>query len=132
MKTISLFLIAVILSFHSTVAQDWTFSAIAWGAKPSIDLDSQGIPHFAYTFPGNYLNPFNPSPTIRHGLSKDSHVILEVFSMPGQQAAVLMDEGQDAVFHEVTFERAALTSGVCFYRLTVADFVEIRKLVLVC
>ena len=39
------------LVFHaSTHAQDWQFSTVATGAKPSLDGDSQGHPHVAYVY----------------------------------------------------------------------------------
>jgi hypothetical protein len=78
----------------------------------------------------NYPNPFNPSTTIQYGLQRRSHVNLTVFNTLGQEVATLVDETQDAGYHEVRFDGSGLASGVYFYRLRAGDFVQSRRLVL--
>ena len=78
----------------------------------------------------NYPNPFNPSTTIRYGLSENAHVTLGVFNILGQQVAALVSDEQDAGYHEVTFERGTLASGVYLYRIHAGDYVEVKKLVI--
>jgi len=102
----------------------WNFSVLITGIGLDPTLPRE---HFLYQ---NYPNPFNPSTTIRYGLPQQTHVTLEVFNMLGQQVALLMDEPQDAGYHEVIFERAALASGLYFYRLRAGDFVGTKKLIL--
>jgi hypothetical protein len=53
-----------------------------------------------------------------------------VFNTLGQQVATLVQEEQDAGYHEVKFDGSGLSSGVYFYRLRAGDFVETRRLVL--
>jgi hypothetical protein len=97
----------------------------------------------------NYPNPFNPSTTIRYALPTRSHVRLTVFNTLGQRVATLVDEENDAGYHEVQLsaksgtpfggDGAQLSSGVYFYRLQAADvaassgqsFVQTRRLVLI-
>ena len=78
----------------------------------------------------NYPNPFNPTTAIRYALSHQSHVTLTVFNNLGQLVATLVDESQDAGYHELRFDGSGLASGVYFYRLTAGEYVSTRRLVL--
>ena len=90
------------------------------------------IPHypFAYELSQNYPNPFNPSTTIRYALPNRAHVTLSVFNTLGQQVATLVNETQDAGFHDVWFGASGLASGVYFYRLRAGDYVATKRLLL--
>jgi hypothetical protein len=77
----------------------------------------------------NYPNPFNPSTAIEYQLPIQSHVTLKVFNMLGQEAAVLVDEVQEAGYKSVQFNASSLPSGVYLYRLTAGDFVAAKKLI---
>jgi hypothetical protein len=78
----------------------------------------------------NYPNPFNPATTIRYALLRTSHVTLTVFNILGQQLTQLVNEQQQAGYHEVEFGSKSLASGVYFYRIQAGDFVASRKLLL--
>jgi len=78
----------------------------------------------------NYPNPFNPSTTIRYGLPSRSHVTLAIFNTLGQQVATLVEGEMEAGYHEVAFDASGLSSGVYFYRITAAGFMETKRLML--
>lgn len=83
----------------------------------------------------NYPNPFNPTTQIRYGLPKQSHVILAIYNMLGQEIARLLDEDQREGYHEVRWDGrsrngALVSSGVYFYRITAGSFVDIKKMML--
>lgn len=86
----------------------------------------------------NYPNPFNPSTTIRYGLPNTSQVTLTAYNTLGQRVALLVNERQDAGYHEAVLDGSGLSSGVYFYKLSASDpssstgqgFVETRKLLL--
>jgi len=105
-------------------SEAWSFLVLLTGVSNENSIPAE------YSLSQNYPNPFNPSTVIRYGLPSQSHVSLEVFNMLGQRVASLVDEVQDPGYYEVTFERADLSSGLYFYRLTASNFVETRKLVL--
>jgi hypothetical protein len=66
----------------------------------------------------NYPNPFNPSTSIRFTLSRDDHVMLDIFNARGQQIERLLDEDlQAGIAHEVNFDGNGLASGIYYYRL---------------
>jgi len=79
----------------------------------------------------NYPNPFNPTTEISYVLSKSSTVQLEVISLLGQRIELLIDEMQSAGKHLVRFDGNSLSAGVYFYRLTVGEFVDQKKMILV-
>ena len=90
----------------------------------------------------NYPNPFNPATQIRYALPLRSSVTLEVYNALGQRVAALVNESEEAGFHEARFDGTNLASGVYFYRLmahpasgaagaAAGDFVRTMKLLLV-
>jgi hypothetical protein len=78
----------------------------------------------------NYPNPFNPSTTIRYALPSRTHVTLTIFNTLGQQVVTLVNEVQDAGYHDVRFDGTNLSSGVYFYRIVAGTYVESKKLVI--
>ncbi len=79
----------------------------------------------------NFPNPFNSGTTIRFELPRASVVQLCVYDLLGREVSVLVNDRKDTGVHEVRFDGSGLASGVYFYRLTVGDFVQTRKLVLI-
>ncbi len=78
----------------------------------------------------NYPNPFNPSTVIKYGLPKGVHVTLSLFNTLGQRVQALVDEVQQAGYHEATLDGSSLASGVYLYRIEAGDVVQTRTLVL--
>jgi len=78
---------------------------------------------------GNYPNPFNPSTTVRYGLSGRSMVTLVVYNAIGQEVARLAGGLQEAGVHELRFDAGSLASGVYIYRLTAGGFSAQRPMV---
>jgi hypothetical protein len=78
----------------------------------------------------NYPNPFNPITTIRYGLPARSRVTLTVYNTLGQSVAVLVNEIQDAGYHEVRFSAGGHASGLYFYQLQAGNFRATKKLLL--
>ena len=77
----------------------------------------------------NYPNPFNPSTTIRYELAKRAIISLRIFNMLGQEIALLVDEQKEAGSYQVQWN-ANVPSGIYFYRLQAAEFVETKKAIL--
>jgi len=98
-----------------------------WSANPARSRSQSPVTAVLFD---NYPNPFNPSTTIRYGLSENAHVKLEVFNMLGQSVAVLIDGDQEAGYHEVAFGAADLSSGIYLCRIQADRFVAMRKLLL--
>jgi hypothetical protein len=91
-----------------------------------------------YALAQNFPNPFNPSTTIEFTLPQATRVTLKVYNMLGQEVATLLDradmeEGEQSV----TFDAAALSSGVYLYRIVTQPldggqtFQQVKRMVLV-
>ncbi len=78
----------------------------------------------------NYPNPFNPSTFISYDLPKWGNVTLEVFDASGRRVSTLVNEVQKAGSYKLEFNAGSLSSGVYFYKLTAADFVSTKKMIL--
>ncbi len=78
----------------------------------------------------NYPNPFNPSTRINYSISIQSHVILTVYDMLGNEIAILVDEFKPAGTYIVEFNAASLPSGMYFYTLNAGEFTETKKMIL--
>jgi hypothetical protein len=78
----------------------------------------------------NYPNPFNPTTTIRYSIPERGEVELIVYDALGHEIKTLISGDHDAGVYEVDFDATGLSSGVYFYQIKSASFVETRKLVL--
>jgi hypothetical protein len=83
-----------------------------------------------YKLEQNYPNPFNPSTTISFTITTSSLVTLKVFDILGNEIRSLVNEEKSAGNYELEFNAANLPSGVYFYRLQTANFIETKKMIL--
>jgi subtilisin family serine protease len=78
----------------------------------------------------NFPNPFNPRTEIGYRIPETGHVSLKIYDLLGTEVAALVNQRQTAGRYAVTWDASEQSSGVYFYRLTVGNLVETRKLVL--
>lgn len=83
-----------------------------------------------YRLEQNYPNPFNPGATIQFSLPRSGYVTLKIYNALGEAMTTLVSKNLPAGKHHVLWEAKGMASGIYFYRLQAADFVETRKLVL--
>ena len=79
----------------------------------------------------NYPNPFNPSTTIRYEIPKSTFVILSIFDLLGREITTLVNQVQNAGYHEITFNAKKLSSGIYIYQIKAGEFSQIRKMLLI-
>ena len=98
---------------------------VAW-SKPAIEwLPEQ------YVLEQNYPNPFNPSTTINYAIPNDGMVSMKIYNLLGQEVANLVNEFQEAGYHQVVFEAGHLSSGVYLAVMQSAEFIDTRKIILI-
>jgi hypothetical protein len=95
-----------------------------------VSVAEQNVLPREFALSQNYPNPFNPNTTIHYSLPHISFVTLTVYNTLGQQVAQLVNEQQQAGYHDVVFRGDGLSSGVYFYRIQAGDFVASKKLLL--
>ena len=78
----------------------------------------------------NYPNPFNPSTTIRYTLSKNVQVSIKIYDLLGQEITTLIDKIMPAGIHSVSWNGQKFPSGMYFYKMTVGNHSEIKKMML--
>jgi len=84
----------------------------------------------------NYPNPFNPNTTILFYLKSTAEVKLDIYNTAGQLVKSLVYGQKMAGQHAVSWsglnnQGKLVPSGVYFSRLTVGEFVDQRKMLLV-
>lgn len=91
---------------------------------------NSGVPEKFY-LKQNYPNPFNPQTRISFGVVKSGFVNLKVYDALGREVANLVNENLKSGNYEVTFRGDNLASGMYFYKLSVNDFTETKKMLMV-
>lgn len=84
-----------------------------------------------YKLYNNYPNPFNPSTKIKFDIKEAGFTELSVYSITGEQVALVASGSLKAGTYEAEWNAGALTSGVYFYRLTSGTYYETKRLMLV-
>ena len=83
-----------------------------------------------YDLENNYPNPFNPSTRIKYQIPDAGFVTLKVYDVLGNEVATLVTENKETGRYNITFDAAALSSGVYIYQLSVNDYLSTKKMVL--
>ena len=86
----------------------------------------------------NYPNPFNPTTKIKYTIpivetrhaSSLQMVTLKIYDILGNEVAKLVNEEKPAGEYEVEFDGSNLPSGIYFYQLKAASFIQTKKMVL--
>ncbi|MCP4686017.1 MAG: T9SS type A sorting domain-containing protein [bacterium] len=92
------------------------------------------LPH-AFGLDQNYPNPFNPETEIGFSVPASSRVQLTIYNALGQRVKTLVDDVMNAGPARVTWDgtdRAGngVASGVYFYRLTIGENTDAKKMLL--
>jgi hypothetical protein len=71
-------------------------------------------------------------PALSAGRPHSSFVNLKVFDVLGREVTTLVNEEMRAGKYERAFDAGGLASGAYFYRLRSGEFVQTKKLLLLC
>ncbi|MCP4580119.1 MAG: T9SS type A sorting domain-containing protein [candidate division Zixibacteria bacterium] len=78
----------------------------------------------------NFPNPFNPTTLMKYGLPEDAHVVFEVYDILGRKVETLVNEQQQAGYHQIYWNGDKVASGMYFFRMQAGDFNETKKMVM--
>ena len=121
---------ALVISGSDTISIFW--KTVVTYVNPTLINENPNLPDRFYLYQ-NSPNPFNPTTTIKYQIPKTSFVLLKVYDVLGNEVATLVNEEKAAGMYKVEFTPASgnreLVSGIYFYKLTVGNFVETKKMV---
>ena len=92
--------------------------------------ETQEFPGKFFKLYPNYPNPFNPETSITFYLGRQSHAVLKIFNLLGEEIQTLVDNDLEQGNHTYRFEGKEYSSGIYFYQLTAGDFKEVKKMLL--
>lgn len=88
-----------------------------------------GIPG-KYYLGNNYPNPFNPLTSIEFGIRVSGHAEIKVFNSLGKEIETLVSQNFAPGTYKINWNAGNLPSGVYFYSLAAANFIEFKKMIL--
>jgi uncharacterized delta-60 repeat protein len=112
---------------------DWSLMATIKYSQTSTGIDTSNatLPE-AFRLSQNYPNPFNPETEITYALPQQTHVVLKLYNLLGQEVKTLVDDVQSAGTKRVHLNAHTFAAGVYFYRMTTSNgFSDTKKMVLV-
>jgi len=98
------------------------------------DVSQVDIPN-AFALAQNYPNPFNATTRIDYQLPEESHVVIKIINILGQEIATLINKNQPAGYYRVYWKGLnnqgnQAVSGVYFYQIEAGSFIRTKKMVL--
>ncbi len=82
-----------------------------------------------YELSRNFPNPFNPSTTISYTIPQNGYVVLNVYNPLGQKVSELVNKEVHAGSYKVTWHAQNEPSGIYFYKISVNNFSQVKKMV---
>jgi flagellar hook assembly protein FlgD len=79
----------------------------------------------------NYPNPFNPVTTLEFQIAKSESVQINVYDILGRKLETLINEKLNQGTYELKWDASDYSSGVYYYRLTVGNFSDTKKMILI-
>ena len=105
------------------------------GITTSVLTDNNMLSPNEYRLGQNFPNPFNPSTTIRYTLSGPENISIRIYDVSGQLLKEVNKEHNQAGEYEVIWDgknsfNEKASSGTYFYQLSVGNYNEAKKMIL--
>lgn len=117
--------------------KDLTSISFSTSVVTEVEKEATEIIPTEFMLHQNYPNPFNPStkikfviPAIEAGHATSLQTKLIVFDILGKEKATLVNETKAPGMYEIEFNASNLPSGIYFYSLSVGNFYETNKMML--
>jgi hypothetical protein len=122
-------------TYSPTVTIDKTY-IFSTGVATSALEHTYTTPPSKYQLKQNFPNPFNPSTTIRYSLSGPENISIRIYDVSGQLVKEINKEHNQAGEYEVIWDGSnnngeKISSGIYFYRLSVGNYNEAKKMILI-
>ena len=78
----------------------------------------------------NYPNPFNPVAQLEFSIPELGFVSIKVFDILGKEVKTLVNEIKSPGRYKVMFDGSSLPSGIYYYRIEAAGYVQTNKMLL--
>jgi hypothetical protein len=124
----------------STVSGSWPnyiykMYIYSTGVTTSASIEKYTTLPSEYRLEQNFPNPFNPSTTIRYSLSSPEKVSIRIYDAAGQLVKEFNNEHHQAGEYEVIWDGTSefgqkAASGAYFYQITVDNYSEAKKMIL--
>lgn len=85
----------------------------------------------SFSLSQNYPNPFNPTTTLSYNLPSSALVEINLFDARGSKIKTLFRGQQEMGTHQLAVDGSDWASGVYFYQLKAAGFIQTRKMILI-
>ena len=114
---------------------DFSYWTLAGVNSPLPVLEESAVLPEEFKLYQNYPNPFNPVTTIRYSVAKREHVSLKVYDIIGNELITLVNDVKEPGVYNVKFNsvisnNTQLISGIYFFQLRTASFVQTNKMIL--
>ena len=125
--------VAVIPQFF--VVQGGKLQVVSGAPSVSVETEDPIIPD-EFIVHQNFPNPFNPETEIRFALTRDNHVVINIYNTLGQQIGTLINTQYAAGFHSVHWDGKdrngrPVSSGVYLYQIQAGAFSQVKKMSLI-
>jgi len=115
------------VTMSGVIVQQAVFDTIAPFGIQNLNT---GVPKI-FALHQNYPNPFNPVTKIKFDIPKNGNVKLVIYDILGSEVITLVNELLPAGFYNVDFNALELSSGIYFYQIETASFINVKKLVVI-
>ena len=78
----------------------------------------------------NYPNPFNPATIIKYQIPREGFVTIKLYDVLGKEIKTLVSQQQSTGNYSYNFDASRIASGVYIYKITVNNFTQSKKMVL--
>jgi hypothetical protein len=110
----------------TTIKYSIPSSSVILGSLPASSVGANNLQYFS-----SYSSKTAaPQTCLMEVMNDISRVNLKVYDILGREVATLVNENQKAGNYEVEWNASKLPSGVYFYQLSVGNYIETKKMVL--
>lgn len=101
---------------------------------PSTNIQEVEVPQSHICLFQNWPNPFNSQTVIAFSLTRKTNVSIDIYNGYGQRIVTLLNQEKSQGMHEIRWDglnsnQRAVPSGVYFYTVQAANFVETKRMI---